>query len=116
MDSKLEIALLGATGQVGKLYLKRVLDAGHTVRALVRDPSKIEPHENLTVLQGDATIADDVSSLVEGADLVVSCVGGSKGVYVMEATAKNVLAAVRGQDAPPKAILSRALDAMARHF
>ena len=56
----LTIALLGATGGVGRHYAQKALDAGHSIRALVRDPKKltIADHPQVTVIQGDATLSD----------------------------------------------------------
>ncbi len=116
METKIKIALLGATGQVGKLYLERVLDDGHSVRALVRDPAKLNKEDKLEIIQGDASNASDVATLVEGVDLIVSCVGGSKGVFIMESTAKNVLAAARTQVTPPKAIFISSLGCSGTSF
>lgn len=38
----MRIAVLGATGGVGKHVVKLALEQGHTVTAIARDPSKIE--------------------------------------------------------------------------
>jgi putative NADH-flavin reductase len=47
------IFLLGATGRVGMEFLQLALAAGHTVSALVRDPSKVAASPSLTLFTGD---------------------------------------------------------------
>jgi putative NADH-flavin reductase len=48
------LAIFGATGRAGSELLSQAIDAGHDVRALVRNPSKLESQAaGLTVLQGD---------------------------------------------------------------
>ena len=100
----LKIALLGATGGVGGHFLQRTLEAGHQVRALVRDPSKMATDPHLTTIKGDATNPDDVAALIADMDAVVSCVGNPKGVHIMERTANAVLAAAGKRPDPPKCL------------
>lgn len=109
MPEKLDIALLGATGKVGRLYLKLALAAGFNVRALVRDPGKLSPREGLTVVKGDSTRSSDVAALIADVDVLVSCVGNSKNTYIMEHTARCVLDAARALSTPPKAIFISSL-------
>ena len=71
-------ALFGATGGIGLQLARRALAAGHRVRALVRDPAKldaIQPHARLEVLRGDATDPDAVRRTVRGADAVLCALG-----------------------------------------
>ncbi|NBB76901.1 MAG: NAD(P)H-binding protein [Bacteroidetes bacterium] len=76
----MEIALFGATGQTGKEFLEIALAEGHTIRALVRTPSKLtERPDNLTVIEGDVLQAEDVDETVRGADIVVSLFGHVEG-------------------------------------
>ncbi|MCZ4141551.1 3-beta hydroxysteroid dehydrogenase, partial [Escherichia coli] len=49
----MKVALFGATGTIGKTILWELMDRGHEVTAIVRDPSKVEMvHERLRVEQG----------------------------------------------------------------
>ena len=74
------IALLGGTGRSGLPFIQQALDRGHTVKALVRTPSKATlQHPNLTWVSGDATRYADIESLVVGTDAVVSLIGQVKG-------------------------------------
>ncbi len=75
----MKLAVLGATGKVGSKLTARALELGHEVTALVRDPTKLEiTHARLRVLQGDATNAGDVASLVQGQDAVLNALGPTK--------------------------------------
>jgi putative NADH-flavin reductase len=71
------IFMLGATGRVGKKFLQLALAAGHTVTALVRDPSKVAPAPSLTLFTGD--VHDEVTlraSFCSGRwDAVVNVIG-----------------------------------------
>ncbi|MCA0294810.1 MAG: SDR family oxidoreductase [Actinobacteria bacterium] len=74
------IALFGATGKTGGRVLQRALAAGHEVRALVRDPSKLAvADERLTVLTGDVLDPEAVDRTVAGTDVVLSLFGQVKG-------------------------------------
>ncbi|WYZ36794.1 hypothetical protein EsH8_II_000300 [Colletotrichum jinshuiense] len=48
----MHILILGATGRNGALVLAEALERGHTVTALVRDPSAVAPRQNLTLAAG----------------------------------------------------------------
>ena len=56
-----KIALIGATGGIGRHVCSRALADGHAVVALARTPSKLDPHPELTVVQGCVTDAQAVS-------------------------------------------------------
>ena len=68
----MKIALIGGTGFVGKAVLDELLQRGHAVTALARDPAKHTPRDGLAVVQADATDAAQVADAVRGADAVVS--------------------------------------------
>ncbi|CAN5124311.1 hypothetical protein BH18CHL2_BH18CHL2_11810 [soil metagenome] len=71
----MRIALFGAAGSIGSAVLSRALENGHEVRALARDPSKVEAHPSLTVVGGDARSAEQVADVLRGAVAVVSAIG-----------------------------------------
>ncbi len=74
------IALFGATGKTGRRVLERALDNGHNVRALVRDPRKLNrTHERLTVISGDVLDPATVAETVAGANAVLALFGQVKG-------------------------------------
>lgn len=70
------LALFGATGTTGQLFLKSALDQGHSVQALARTPEKLTfQHANLSLIQGDARDSQTVDRVIEPADLVISFLG-----------------------------------------
>lgn len=68
----MNIALIGASGFVGAAVLQELLQRGHQVSALVRNPSKLAPQERLRAVAVDAQDAAQVAQAVEGHDAVVS--------------------------------------------
>ena len=68
-----KIALIGASGFIGSAILKELLNRGHFVTAIVRNPDKITlRNPNLKVIQGDVMSEDTVTNLVKGSDIVIS--------------------------------------------
>ncbi|NGZ77432.1 NAD(P)-dependent oxidoreductase [Saccharibacillus alkalitolerans] len=68
----MRILILGATGRVGSVITSLALNDGHEVTALVREAGKIQSHDRLNILQGDACDESDVGRAAEGADVVFS--------------------------------------------
>ena len=68
----MQVALIGATGFVGAAVLKELLQRGHQVVALVRDPAKLAAQPQLKVVQADVLDAQQVQSAVAGNDAVLS--------------------------------------------
>lgn len=81
----MNITIFGATGRVGKEFLRRALEDGLHVTALVRTPSKLTPHENLTILPGDIREYASVNKAIEGADAVFSAIGTDKTTTLTDA-------------------------------
>ncbi|HKJ37174.1 MAG TPA: NAD(P)H-binding protein, partial [Anaerolineales bacterium] len=74
----MKLAIFGGTGKTGVHVVRKALDAGHDVTALVRDPGKMSvQHERLKVIQGDAMDADAVEKIIAGSDVVLSVLGQS---------------------------------------
>lgn len=76
----MKLSIFGASGKTGRSLVEQALAAGHEVVAFVRTPSKLPlQHEQLTLLQGDATDGVAVARAVEGSDAVLSALGHTKG-------------------------------------
>jgi putative NADH-flavin reductase len=71
----MNVVLFGASGMVGSRVLTELVSRGHSVTAVVRDPSKIEAHENTVATAGDIFDPKSVAEAVGGADVVVSAYG-----------------------------------------
>jgi len=91
----MKIAILGASGRTGQSVTRLALAAGHSVRALARNRSKLAvAHERLEVIAGDATDAAAVTGLVSGCDAVISALGPSaETTNVCSTATRHVIAA-----------------------
>ena len=97
----MKVVLFGASGGVGRLLLRELLDQEHTIEAGVRDPAKIDVHHaRLTVVRGDVTDPEAVRSAVADAEAVVSVVGQSRGspTDLLARFAANLGPALAGTD------------------
>jgi putative NADH-flavin reductase len=73
------IAVLGATGRTGRIFVQEAVRRGHTVKALVRSVNARQDFpRGVTVIQGDATDESSLQQLIEGADVVVSLLGQTR--------------------------------------
>lgn len=74
--------VVGATGYIGSRLVPRLLDAGHRVRVLVRDPARLDGQDwarAVEVVRGDATERADVAAACDGTDAVVHLVHAMDG-------------------------------------
>jgi uncharacterized protein YbjT (DUF2867 family) len=73
----MKVFLTGATGFVGSHMLKRLLDEGHTVRALVRDPQRAAKRVqgNVEFLAGDVVSEAGLDAAITGCDAAIHLVG-----------------------------------------
>jgi uncharacterized protein YbjT (DUF2867 family) len=82
------VLLTGATGYVGGRLLPALLDAGHHVRCLVRDPSRAQLPDGAEVVRGDVTTGEGVAEALEGVDVafyLVHLMGrGNKGDFEVQ--------------------------------
>ncbi|AZI42969.1 NAD-dependent epimerase/dehydratase family protein [Deinococcus psychrotolerans] len=83
----MNITFFGATGRTGSEILRRALQDGHEVRALVRSPEKSTAQAGLTLVQGDVRDAEAVRQTIAGADAVMSALGTDSATTLTEATA-----------------------------
>src|SRR5256885_15424262 len=75
----MKVALIGATGFVGSAVLKELLQRGHEVVALVRDPAKLAAQPRLQAVQADVLDAAAVQRAVAGGGAGGSGVGRGAG-------------------------------------
>src|SRR5690348_1490700 len=93
----MKVLVLGATGATGRLVVEQALQAGHSVRALVRSPEKLTgPTSGLEVVTGQATDPDDVARAMAGVDVVISTLGANGGTLMTDATRAIIAGAGRG--------------------
>ena len=93
--------VLGGTGRTGRHFIDVVLKDGHQVKALVRNPEKIERQDpNLELVKGSITDFGQIDSLLSGVDFVVSMLGDAQmqqSVDVNTAFVKKLVPAMRRQ-------------------
>jgi uncharacterized protein len=73
----MRLTIFGATGRVGRRLLEYAARDGHAVRALVRDPAKLPAGLGGQTVPGDVTDPAAVLQALEGAEIVLSALGGA---------------------------------------
>ena len=89
--ARMNILVTGATGKVGSRLAQRLVQHGHTVRALVRDPARatdLSAH-GIHLITGDLMQPDSLRAAVNGVKAVVHCAAFFRGATPEEAHAVN---------------------------
>lgn len=101
-EPRLRIALLGATGGTGRVFMDQALELGHSITAIVRTPSKLAvQHERLQVAQGDVRDIETLAASFGGHDAVAAMFGTTDFRNAMKASdlystgGRNIIAAMR---------------------
>ena len=94
----MRVLVTGATGFIGPHVVQALVDAGHTVRVLEREPGRSSALSNQEAAQGDMTDAESLRRAVEGVQTVVHLVGILNGTRedfqrVMEQGTRDLVAA-----------------------
>jgi putative NADH-flavin reductase len=105
----MKIAVFGATGGTGLAFLDQALAAGHSLRALVRDQTKISEttraNANLELVKGDLLFnAKSVASTLEGCDGLFITLGGRGVPDVCSRGTGIILDAVKEAKMDPKTV------------
>ncbi|MGI9600636.1 MAG: NAD(P)-dependent oxidoreductase [Acidimicrobiales bacterium] len=76
----MKIAVLGATGQLGRECVQQCLDGGHDVRVLARTPDRLdhEVRSRIDVVVGDGLDPAAVAATVGDSDAVLFAIGVDK--------------------------------------
>lgn len=81
----MNLLVTGATGYVGGRLVPRLLEDGHAVRCLVRDPARLKGRpwlEQVEVVKGDVLKSDGLTSALHGIDTayyLIHSLGGGEG-------------------------------------
>ncbi|MBE2188881.1 MAG: SDR family oxidoreductase [Candidatus Kapabacteria bacterium] len=102
----MEIFILGATGSTGNEILKRLAKDKHKIKALVRNPSKlnlseIEHSNQIELIQGEVFELDKLTEKFNGCDLIISALGTGKDnnyTEIYSQGGKNILSAMRNNN------------------
>ncbi len=74
----MKIAVFGATGGTGRQVVLQALEQGHQVKALVRDPAKLDiKHDGLTIIQGDVLNQDKVAETLLDTEAIICSLGNT---------------------------------------
>lgn len=73
----MKILLFGATGRTGRVILKKAVQDGHDVTAIVRDPSKLDGL-NVTIIKGTPYDTETVKKAIINCDVVISTLNVSR--------------------------------------
>jgi putative NADH-flavin reductase len=74
----MRVAILGASGGVGRWVTKFAAEAGHAITALVRPDRVFQPPPDVRVLRGSALDQRDLTSVLEEQDILISCLGAQR--------------------------------------
>lgn len=111
----MKLVVLGANGRTGRLVLRRALDEGAEVTAVVRSVSKwpTETDPKLSVVIGDPCDARFLRKVLRGQDAVISTLGGrsptKKAAAVYPESAEAIAAAAWETGVRKVAVTSTAL-------
>jgi nucleoside-diphosphate-sugar epimerase len=111
------VAVTGASGFIGRRIVVRLLDAGWSVRALVRRADPALAEVGAEILPGSLEDRASLAALVESTEAVIHCAGAisarSRNAYVRvnrDGTA-NLAAAIAALPEPPRLLLMSSLAA-----
>jgi uncharacterized protein len=68
----MKVALIGATGFVGTAILNELLQRGHQVTAIARNPDSVQQHNNVVAKQVNVLDAEKVAGALKAHDAVIS--------------------------------------------
>ncbi len=75
-----KVLVAGATGQLGKCLTRELKECGYWVRAIVRDPAKLQTAGVDEVVTANITDSHSLKGVCEGVDLAVSCAGAAMNI------------------------------------
>jgi putative NADH-flavin reductase len=105
----MKLAVLGATGNVGRELVTQALAAGHEVTALVREqPKPGEIDDRVALVIGEATSVAAVDRAIAGNSAVVSALGHANGSPddVLAHATLNMIGAMRAEGLDRLVVLS----------
>jgi putative NADH-flavin reductase len=70
----MKVALIGASGNLGSRVMDELLERGHQVTAIVRDPEKLAGRTGITVRMADAAQPDQVTPFLVGHDAIITAI------------------------------------------
>jgi putative NADH-flavin reductase len=75
----MKITILGSTGFVGKVLIKKAIAAGYQVKTLARYPEKLEEiKDKIEIITGSVFESTSIEAAIKGAEVVLSTIGPSQ--------------------------------------
>lgn len=71
----MKIAVFGASGKIGRLFVQQAIDEGHSVNVYTRTTPNIPVSDKVMVFVGELSDTDKIRRAVKGTDAVVSLLG-----------------------------------------
>ena len=107
----LKVAITGATGFIGTVLLRHLVEQGYLVKALYRPSSTPHPEHTDSVqwLPGDLDDIESLRALVDGVDAVVHCAGAVRGASPKQFEAANATGVLHLLEAMVEKKISRFL-------
>lgn len=95
----MNIAIFGASGNIGRRVIKLLLEKGYSVTALTHRSTNLPTHAALKAVRGDIHNRADVEATLVGADLVISTLGswGTKQKDILTAAMSNIVPVMESQ-------------------
>lgn len=95
----MKIAVIGANGKTGQLFVDEAVQRGHVIRAGVYRGNTFTKSDYIETVQCDAMNLGDVENLIKGCDVVVSLIGHipRSPAFVQTTAISNVLSAMKKQ-------------------
>lgn len=93
----MKIAVFGATGNVGRLFIEKALSAGHEIVAYARRPKKVALRDGVSVVAGELTNAAQIEKAIQGTDAVVSVMGplGRQNSLIFAPAYESIISAMK---------------------
>lgn len=97
----MKITIFGATGRTGNRLVKKALHDKHEVTIVTRQLAKVcfDP-DQLRIVEGNVLTMEIVETAIEGADIVISCLGAddiSKPFRMISEGTKNIVEAMQAK-------------------
>ena len=67
-----KVAVIGATGFVGKQVVNELANRGYEVNAIARDSSKVDAKDNVKAISADVNNVEEFAKVLEGNDAVIN--------------------------------------------
>lgn len=85
----MNVALIGASGNIGSKITHELVSRGHTVTAIARNPEKLSASGNVKIVQADASDPAALADVLRGHDAVISAAPFAPGL------SESIIAAVK---------------------